>query len=49
MSNISLTGNPGISINFDGAALQNLQEAECQKEEEHQQNEVKTRTDKVYI
>ena len=40
MSNLSLTGNPGTSLNFDGAELQNLQEAECRKEEEQQQNEV---------
>ena len=40
MSNLSLNGNPGTSLNFDGADLQNLQEAECRKEEEQQQNEV---------
>ena len=40
MSNISLDGNNGHSINFDGATLQNEQEAEYRREEEAQQNEV---------
>lgn len=40
MSNISLGGNHGNSINFDGAALQSQQEDEYRKEEEQQQNEV---------
>ena len=40
MSNISLGGNHGNSINFDGAVLQNQQEDEYRKEEEQQQNEV---------
>ncbi|KAH3868062.1 hypothetical protein DPMN_031198 [Dreissena polymorpha] len=42
MSNISLGGNHGHSINFDGASLQNQQEDEYRKEEEQQQNEVCT-------
>ena len=41
MSNVSLGGNTGSSINFDAAALQNQQEDEYRKEEEQQQNEVK--------
>ncbi|XP_052786823.1 dystrophin-like isoform X2 [Mya arenaria] len=41
MSNISLGGNHGHSINFDGASLQNEQEAEYRKEEEAQQNELR--------
>ena len=37
--------NPGTSINFDGQALQNLQEAEYRKEEEEQEHEVGQRSD----
>ncbi|KAH3868133.1 hypothetical protein DPMN_031273 [Dreissena polymorpha] len=50
MSNISLGGNHGHSINFDGASLQNQQEDEYRKEEEQQQNEVNCmHTCTVYI
>ncbi|XP_046566114.1 uncharacterized protein LOC124274784 isoform X1 [Haliotis rubra] len=40
MSNLSLM-NPGTSLNFDGAALQNQEEAEYRKEEEQQQHELR--------
>ncbi|XP_060584200.1 golgin subfamily A member 4-like isoform X2 [Ruditapes philippinarum] len=41
MSNVSLGGNTGSSINFDAAALQTQQEDEYRKEEEQQQNELR--------
>ncbi|XP_045184514.2 trichohyalin-like isoform X1 [Mercenaria mercenaria] len=41
MSNVSIGGNTGNSINFDAAALQNQQEDEYRKEEEQQQNELR--------
>ena len=39
-TNVSLA-NAGTSLNFDGQALQNQQEAEIEREERLQQNEVR--------
>lgn len=44
MSNMS-----GTSINFDGQALQNLQEAEYRKEEEEQEHEVGHRSQRQML
>lgn len=42
-TNVSLA-NAGTSLNFDGQALQIQQEAEVEREEQMQQNEVRERS-----